>query len=46
MSKKKDNAPFPGQENGVIRILIKRGQEEGAVQLRLELFDEESPKKE
>ena len=46
MSPQKDNPLFPGQERGIIRILIKRGQEEGSVQLRLDLFDEEPPKKE
>ncbi|MCA1010378.1 hypothetical protein [Halobacillus halophilus] len=46
MPPQKDNTLFPGQERGIIRILIKKGQEEGAVQLRLNLFDEEPPEKE
>lgn len=32
---------FPGQKKGLIRVLIKRGQQEESVQLEFNLFGEE-----
>ncbi|MFQ3544232.1 hypothetical protein Q7A53_09095 [Halobacillus rhizosphaerae] len=45
MSQKKGNAMFPGQKQGTIRVLIKKGQKEGSVQLSFDLFEEELSKK-
>ncbi|WP_154676005.1 hypothetical protein [Bacillus dakarensis] len=41
MEQKHINHPFPGQETGIIRILIKQSEHEESFQLSLDLFDEE-----
>jgi len=33
--------PFPGQATGIIRVLIKRFEDEESVQLSFDLFDDE-----
>jgi len=41
MEQQQDKKPFPGQETGIIRVLIKRSEHEESVQLSFDLFDEE-----
>lgn len=41
MVSNKDNLYFPGQKKGWIRVLIKRDQSQGAVQTKVNLFDDE-----
>jgi hypothetical protein len=45
MEQKQVKKPFPGQKKGLIRVLIKKGQLEESVQLRIDLFVDEPESK-
>ena len=41
MERQQDQPRFPGQETGIIRVLIKQSEQEASYQIGFELFDEE-----
>lgn len=41
MEQQQEKQLFPGQETGIIRVLIKQSEHEESFQLSFELFDEE-----
>ncbi|MCM3585554.1 hypothetical protein M3182_07305 [Mesobacillus maritimus] len=41
MGQKPDKDLFPGQKNGLIRVFIKRSEQEESSQLHFYLFDDE-----
>jgi len=41
MDQKQDKAPFPGTRKGIVRVFIKRTQQEDSAQLHFHFYHEE-----